>query len=269
MKKKSSTVLLVIILLAGLSLLLYPSVSDYWNSLHQSHAIAGYIEQVASIDDSEYDRIIADAKTYNQRFKREYLWVLSDEERLDYEAQLNVAGNGIMGYIEIPSINCSLPIYHGTSDTVLQVATGHLEGSSLPVGGPGTHCVISGHRGLHSAKLFTDLDQLGSGDTFVLYILDEVFTYEVDQIRIVDPSDVSNLAIVEGQDLCTLVTCTPYAVNSHRLLVQGHRVENSVESTIRVVADATQVDDTLVALVVSLPILLGLLIWLLVYYRKR
>lgn len=150
----------------------------------------------------------------------------NDEEKQYYEQLLNVSGNGIMGYIEIPSIDVMLPIYHGTSEEVLQVAIGHIEGSSLPIGGESTHSVISGHRGLPSSRLFTDIDQLSEGDTFTLMVLDEVLTYEVDQIRIVEPEDISLLAIEEGQDLCTLVTCTPYGVNSHRLLVRGHRVEN-------------------------------------------
>ena len=176
---------------------------------------------------------------------------------------------GIMGIVEIPTINVSLPVYHGTSEEVLQVAIGHIEWTSLPTGGIGNHCVVSGHRGLPSAKLFTNLDQLKEGDVFVLYVLNEAFAYEVDQIRIVEPDDLTNLRIEQGEDLCTLVTCTPYAVNSHRLLVRGHRVETYEVSEVRVTADATQLDDTMVAMVVAIPILLGMFIWLMVYYRKR
>ena len=174
-----------------------------------------------------------------------------------------------MGYIEIPSIKVSLPIYHGVDEAVLQIAVGHIEGSSLPVGGENSHCVISGHRGLPSAKLFTNLDQLKEGDIFMMRVLDETLTYEVDQIRIVEPEDLSNIGIVEGEDLCTLVTCTPYGVNSHRLLVRGHRIENIDASSIRVTADALQIDPVIVAPVVAAPILLLLLIVLLVRYRKR
>ena len=175
-----------------------------------------------------------------------------------------------MGYIEIPSIKVSLPIYHGVDEAVVQIAVGHIAGSSLPVGGESTHCVVSGHRGLPSAKLFTNLDEMKEGDLFVIRVLDETLTYEVDQIRIVLPEDLSELEIEEGKDLCTLVTCTPYGINTHRLLVRGHRVENVKDSSsIRVTADALQIDPVMVAPVIAVPILLILLIWLLVHYRKR
>lgn len=269
MKSKSSTIILILILLIGLSLLLYPAISEYWNSLHQSHAIASYVEQINDLNEDEYRKVLESAEIYNKNFVRESLWSLSDKEKVAYEKELNVTGDGIMGYIEIPSINCALPLYHGTDENVLQIAAGHLEGSSLPVGGESTHCVISGHRGLPSAKLFTNLDQLREGDTFMIYILDELFTYEVDQIRIVLPDDATELRIIEGEDLCTLVTCTPYAVNSHRLLVRGHRVENTTISSARVISDAIQLDDTMVAMIISMPLLLGMLLWVLIYYRKR
>ena len=269
MKKKASTILLMLILLIGLSLLLYPTLSELWNSFHQSQSIAGYVEKMASIDNEQYEEILQAAKDYNARFKRESLWYLQEDEVPIYQEQLNVGGDGVMGYIEIPKIKCSLPIYHGTSESVLQVAVGHIEGSSLPVGGESTHCVLSGHRGLPSAKLFTNLDQLVTGDLFVLYVLDEVFTFEVDQIRIVEPDDVSELAIEEGEELCTLVTCTPYGINSHRLLVRGHRVDNIYVSSVRVAADAVQVDETLVALAIGIPMLLVFLIWVMIRYRKR
>ena len=271
MKNNKSTIVLIIIFIIGLSLLLYPSLSEYWNSLHQSRAIASYAEQVAEIDDDEYEKILENAHEYNEKLikKETSNWILSEEEKEDYNSQLNVKGNGIMGYIEIPDIKCSLPIYHGTEESVLQIAVGHIEGSSLPVGGEGTHCVISGHRGLPSAKLFTNLDELKEGDLFMVRVLDETLTYEVDQIRIVEPSDLSNIEIEEGKDLFTLVTCTPYGVNSHRLLVRGHRVANVDEDTIRVTADAMQIDPVIVAPVIAVPILLLLLVWLLVHYRKR
>ena len=169
-----------------------------------------------------------------------------------------------MGYIEIPSIKVALPIYHGTEDTVLQHAIGHLEWSGLPVGGKGSHCVLSGHRGLPSAKLFTNLDKLAEGDTFILRVLDEALTYEVDQILIVEPQDVDALRIIDGGDYCTLVTCTPYGINTHRLLVRGHRVENTEEAhTVYVTADAMQIEPLLVAPAVAIPILLVLLVMLL------
>ena len=271
MRKHLSTIILILVFLTGLSLLLYPTVSDYWNSLHQSRAIAAYAEQVAGLDDNTYELLWADAQAYNATLPGKVnRFVLTDEERARYESLLNVSGNGILGYIEIPSIQCSLPIYHGTDEGVLQIAIGHIEGSSLPVGGEGTHCVLSGHRGLPSAKLFTDLDQLDRGDTFLMRILDETLTYEVDQILIVEPHEIDALEIEPGQDYCTLITCTPYGINTHRLLVRGHRVENQAEAkTVRVTADAMQIEPVLVAPAVAAPMLLLLLIWVLVSDHKK
>ena len=270
MKKQKSTIILLLIFLIGLSLLLYPTVSDYWNNFHQSKAIAGYAEAVAKLDTADYDRLLAEARAYNASLVgNNHRYQPTEAEISQYDQLLNVTGNGIMAYIEIPVIGVSLPIYHGSQDTVLQVAIGHIEGSSLPVGGPSTHCVVSGHRGLPSAKLFTDLDKMAVGDTFVIRVLDEVLTYEVDQIHIVKPDELKLLDIEDGQDLCTLVTCTPYGINSHRLLVRGHRVENQKgASSIRVTADAVQIEPLLVAPAVAAPILLILIIALLAGGRK-
>ena len=270
-KKNLSSIILVLIFIIGLSLLLYPSFSDYWNSFHQSRAIASYAQTVTTIDDDQYEKMWAQAQEYNTTLaKKQNRWVLSEEEYEEYEGLLNIGGTGIIGYIEIPNIKVSLPIYHGVDEAVLQIAVGHIEGSSLPVGGEGTHCVISGHRGLPSAKLFTNLDEMEEGDLFMMRVLDETLTYEVDQIRIVEQEDLSALEIEEGKDLCTLVTCTPYGINSHRLLVRGHRVENMESAnSIRVTADAMQIDPVMVAPVIAVPILLILLIWLLVHSRKR
>lgn len=267
----ASTIILILVFLAGLSLLLYPTVSDYWNSLHQSRAITEYAEQVAGLDDDVYEQIWADARSYNQALPaKEDRYEMTDEEREEYESLLNVSGNGMIGYVEISKIGCSLPIYHGTDEAVLQIAVGHIEGTSLPVGGESTHAVISGHRGLPSARLFTDLDQLAEGDTFVLRILDETLTYEVDQIRIVEPQEIGELEIVEGEDYCTLVTCTPYGINTHRLLVRGHRVENAAAANaVRVTADAMQIEPVIVAPLVAVPMLLLLLIGLLVSTRRK
>jgi len=261
MKKKGSTIILILIFITGLAVMAYPTVSDYWNSFHSSRAIMSYTEAVSGMTDEEYDRLYTAAAAYNNRIRnRANPFLVSDEEKADYESLLNVGGNGIMGYIEIPSIKVSLPIYHGTSESVLQVAVGHLEWTSLPVGGTSTHCVLSGHRGLPSAKLFTDLDRLVEGDRFLLYILDEVLTYEVDQILIVLPEDVSALQLADGQDYCTLVTCTPYGINTHRLLVRGHRVETEEAAReIRVTADAVQIEPLFVAPIVAVPILLALI----------
>ena len=274
MKKKNNnwtTVFLVLLLLAGVSLLLYPSLSDYWNSMHQTRAIASYAETVSQLDTAQYDEMWKVAQDYNRSLaQRETAFALTDEQKAAYESLLDVSGLGVMGYIEIPEIDCSLPIYHGTEESVLQVAVGHLEWSNLPVGGEGTHCVLSGHRGLPSAKLFTNLDKLAVGDTFLLRVLDEVLTYEVDQILIVEPEQVDALGIVPGEDYCTLVTCTPYGINTHRLLVRGHRVENTPEAArMHVTADATQFDPLLVAPVLAIPVLLLLLMILLVPKRRR
>ena len=271
MKNKITTWILVLALLAGLSLLLYPTVSDYWNSLHASQAVATYTEDVKSIDKTQYDELLAAAHSYNESLHtRTNDFYLTDEQQAAYDTLLNIGQTGIMGYIEIPVIKLSLPIYHGTSDSVLQIAVGHLDWTFLPVGGTGTHCVLSGHRGLPSAKLFTNLDQMKTGDTFVIRVLDEVLTYEVDQILIVEPNNTSALTIEAGKDLCTLVTCTPYGINSHRLLIRGHRVENTPEAKmIRVVADAIQIEPLIVAPVVAAPVLLILFVMLMLPKRKK
>ena len=239
--------------------------------MHQTRAIASYAETVSQLDTAQYDEMWKAAQDYNRSLaQRETAFALTDEQKAAYESLLDVSGLGVMGYIEIPEIDCSLPIYHGTEESVLQVAVGHLEWSNLPVGGEGTHCVLSGHRGLPSAKLFTNLDKLAVGDTFLLRVLDEVLTYEVDQILIVEPEQVDALGIVPGEDYCTLVTCTPYGINTHRLLVRGHRVENTPEAArMHVTADATQFDPLLVAPVLAIPVLLLLLMILLVPKRRR
>ncbi|MCR2047582.1 class C sortase [Acetatifactor muris] len=271
MKKHLSTIILTLILMAGLSLLLYPTVSDYWNSLHQSRAIANYEEAVAALDEETYEEYWNQAAVYNEKlWNRPNRYYLSEEEREGYEALLNISGNGIMGYIQIPSIDVSLPIYHGVDEAVLQVAAGHIESSSLPVGGESTHCVLSGHRGLPSARLFTDLDQLVEGDLFMLQVLNETLTYQVDQIRIVLPEEVEELDLSRGKDYCTLVTCTPYGINTHRLLVRGTRIDNLTEAAaIRVTPDARLLDPKLVAPAIAIPMLLVLLAWLLIKYRKK
>ncbi len=271
MKKHLSAILLFLIFFIGLSLLLYPSFADWWNSFHQSRAVASYMEEVANIDDDQYEELWNAAWDYNQSLlDRPNTFILSDEQKAQYEQLLNVGNNGIMGYIEIPSINVTLPIYHGTDEAVLQIAVGHLEWTSLPVGGESSHCVLSGHRGLPSARLFTDLDQLEVGDTFLMYVLNEVLTYEVDQIRIVEPVETQDLLIEEGKDLCTLVTCTPYGINSHRMLVRGRRIDNiEEEKVVRVTADAMLIEPVLVAPLVAAPMLLALLIALMLPKRKK
>ena len=274
MKKKTGspiTLLLILILLAGVSLLLYPTVSDYWNSFHQSRAIASYVEQVANIDDAQYEELWDAARDYNQSLlHRPNDFLLSDEQQEIYKSLLDIGGNGIMGYIEIPKIDVMLPIYHGTKESVLQIAVGHLDWTSLPVGGAGSHCVLSGHRGLPSARLFTDLDKLKVGDVFMLHVLNEILTYEIDQILIVEPQDTDPLLIEPGKDLCTMITCTPYGINSHRMLVRGHRIESQEEpKDIRITADAVRIEPLMVAPFVAVPILLVLLILLLLPKQKK
>lgn len=265
MKKHITNIILILILLVGLSLLLYPTFSNYWNSFHQTRAITNYVEQVGALDDEEYDLLWQTAQEYNASLlNRSNNYILTAEQAAVYDELLNTGLSGIMGYIEIPDINCTLPVYHGTSEGVLQVAVGHLEWTSLPVGGESSHCVISGHRGLPSARLFTDLDKIMVGDIFMLHVLDEVLTYEVDQIRIVEPQVTEDLLIVDGEDYCTLVTCTPYGINSHRLLVRGHRIESAEEAkVVHVTADAVRIDPLIVAPVLAIPLLLLLLILLL------
>ena len=271
MKKHATTIILFLVLLVGLSLLLYPTFADWWNSMHQSRAVASYVEQVANMDEDKYKELWNAAWDYNAGLtERANSFILTDEQRAEYERLLDVGGTGIMGYIEIPSIGVTLPIYHGTDEAVLQIAVGHLEWTSLPVGGESSHCVVSGHRGLPSARLFTDLDRMVEGDIFMFRVLDEILTYEVDQILIVEPHETDPLLVEANRDMCTLVTCTPYGINSHRLLVRGHRIENTPEAkAVRVTADATQIDPIVVAPIVALPMLLVLLIGLLLPKRKK
>lgn len=273
-QKKSNTlttILLIVILLAGLSLLLYPTFSNWWNSFRQSQVIVNYTDELNNMDNERYQAMIDDARAYNEGLLgRDNPYLLSDAQQQEYNRLLDISGVGAMGYIEIPSIKCTLPIYHGTSEAVLQIAVGHLDWSSLPVGGESTHCVLSGHRGLPSARLFTDLDKLMAGDLFVMRILNETLTYEVDQILIVEPHDTSSLLIEEGKDYCSLVTCTPYGINTHRILVRGHRVANIPEKkNIRITADASQIEPLLIAPIVAIPILLALLVWLLIPKKPK
>ncbi len=233
MKKKSSKIVIILIFLAGLSLLLYPFIANQWNNHRQKQLIGNYesvISDKEAAGNIDYAAEMKKAEAYNDALLPSILpdsFAVADastETDSSYEDSLNIAGDGMMGIVEIPKIAIKLPIYHGTGDEVLQKAAGHLEGSSLPIGGESTHAVISAHRGLPSASLFTDLDQLEIGDHFLIHVLDETICYEVDQILVVDPEDTSALAVEDGEDLVTLLTCTPYGVNTQRLMVRGHRV---------------------------------------------
>ena len=262
MKKKATTVILILVFFLGLSLLLYPSISDWYNSYHQSRVVVSFAEAVSRVNDEEYREMMDAAQDYNRRLAIEDRLGerLTAEQLDDYESQLDITGTGIMGYIEIHKIRCILPIYHGIDDGVLQIAIGHIPWSSLPIGGAGSHSVLSGHRGLPSARLFTDIDKLDEGDTFIIRTMNKVLTYEVDQIRIVQPNETYDLRIIPGEDLCTLVTCTPYGVNTHRLLVRGRRVENK-PGLLTVTAEAIQIKPAVVAPVLAAPLLLILSVW--------
>lgn len=250
-------------LLVGLSVMLYPTISDWWNSKVQSRAVASYAQTVAQMDDGETERLLEQAHDYNRRLSELSAPFIDYKKLTDYNDILNISGTGIMGYITIPAIRAEFPIYHGTSEEVLNIAAGHLEGSSLPVGGVGTHSVISAHRGLPSARLFTDLDKIVVGDTFTITILDNVFTYEVEDIFIVWPDESDKIAIVPDEDYVTLMTCTPYGVNTQRLLVRSHRIENAAEKKdVSVSADAVKVDSMIIVPLIAAPLIIILfLIW--------
>lgn len=271
MKKHTTTIILIIVLIVGLSFLLYPAISDYWNSFRHSKAIASYVETVSSLKEDDYEKILNDAREFNENSRhRKNLYTLTEEEKALYTELLNVDGTGVMGYVEIPSLSVSLPIYHGIDDTVLQIGVGHMEWTSLPVGDAGTHAVLSGHRGLPSAKLFSDLDKMAEGDIFILKILNETLTYQVDQILIVKPDQSDPLRPEKDMDLCTLLTCTPYGINSHRLLVRGHRIENiEEEELIHITAEAVQIEPLTIAPIVAIPMLLILLIILLIPKKHK
>lgn len=259
-KGKLSTILLIAALLVGLSVMLYPVISDWWNSHTQSRAIASYMEQVENLDETDYKAILKRANEYNEQIKKLSSPYTQYNTVNDYYEILDITGTGIMGYISIPQIRVELPIYHGTSEGVLNIAVGHLQGSTLPVGGEGTHSVISAHRGLPSAKLFSDLNQLIEGDTFTITVLKDVYTYEVEEINIVEPNQMDKLICVPGQDLVTLMTCTPYGINSHRLLVRAHRIDTVYEKEMKSAStDAILLDSMTVVPFVAAPLLIALI----------
>ena len=283
LKRRITTILLTVILVIGMGLLIYPPFSEYWNSFHQSRAIISYAEKVANLDKEKYEQIWNAALEYNRSLtEKSNHWAMDDADKEIYDAQLNVDGTGNMGFISIPRANINLPLYHGTNESVLQTSVGHIEGTSLPVGSVhsneedfneveyASHCVLSGHRGLPSARLFSDLDVMEVGDIFYLTILDQTLTYEVDEINIVDPGDSSKIELVPGMDLVTLVTCTPYGINTHRLLVRGRRIENEkTRLNVRVTADALRIEAIFVAPFIAAPVLLLLVFWVLIITSGR
>lgn len=285
-KKKShrvSNLILVLILLVGAGIAGYPAFSEYWNSMHQSRAIQGYAERVAEMSNEEYERVLQAALEYNRQLSNDpNQWEMSEDDVREYESQLNVDGSGNMGFISIPKINVDLPVYHGTSDAVLQTSIGHIDGTSLPVGTVhpdpdnydqvefGSHSVLSGHRGLPSAKLFSELDAMEIGDVFYLTILDQTLTYRVDDISVIVPEDSSSLVIHPGKDYCTLMTCTPYGINTHRLLVRGIRVENDKELVdVRVTADALKIEPIYVVPFIAGPVLILMILWVLLFAGRK
>lgn len=262
-----STIIALAILIVGAGIIAYPTFSDWWNSYHQSRAIASYVQAVQETDPAKIEAMLNEAHEYNERLATmPNRFNMSDAEKEEYKRLLDLTGNGVMGYVQINSIDVDYPIYHGMDESVLQIAIGHLEGSSFPVGGETTHAVISGHRGLPSARLFTDIDKLTEGDTFTVTVLNQTVTYEVDQIRIVLPTDLSNLNIYQGEDYCTLITCTPYGINTHRLLVRGHRIDNIIDSDV-ITAEALQIPRYIAIPAVGIPILFLFLIGALIYSR--
>lgn len=262
-----STIILVLILLAGVGILLYPSVSDWWNSMHATRVIASYVTAVEDLSGQEKEAMLEAARAYNESLPNGVNFNLTEEQLEEYNSLLNVGGSGIMGYVQITAIGVNLPVYHSVDESVLQIAVGHIPGSSLPVGGERTHAILSGHRGLPSAKLFTDLDQMVEGDTFTVNILGETITYMVDQIRIVLPEETNELAIRDGKDYCTLVTCTPYGINTHRMLVRGKRIDN-IAGEVVVTAEAVRIPTYVVMPAIGIPLLFIILVIMLIYYRR-
>ncbi len=271
MKKHLSTIFFGIIFLIGLLLVLYPTVSNFLSNREQKKVIREYSNIVNNMDKEEKEAMYNEAVDYNKKIYENGMIDYSNPDAVEgYNDILDVSGTGIMGYISIPKINVELPIYHGTSDGVLQVAVGHLEGSSLPVGGENTHCVLSGHRGLPSADLFTHLDRLNAHDIFTISVLDKTLVYEIDQIKVVAPGDTQYLQIEDGKDYCTLLTCTPYGINTHRLLVRGVRVADSDDkNNIYVYADAYKIDTKTVTVLMAVPLTLLLLLGMVVHIRRN
>ena len=269
MKQFLSKVLPFIILLSGVAMILYPTVSEHINAMHRSRAIQAYNDLTESMNDDERESVIAKAKEYNKKIASTEDAFYFPERVPGYDSTLDITGTGIMGYLYISKIGVELPVYHSVDENVLQIAAGHLPGTSLPVGGESTHCVISGHRGLPSARLFTDLDKLDVGDTFTVTVLSEVLTYQVDKISVVSPHEVSDLFIQDGKDYCTLFTCTPYGINSHRLLVRGKRIETEEEYQAYIASDVFIVSPTIVAAVIAVPVLVIMFLAVLLSGNKK
>ena len=263
MQSRKVTIILLVSFFIGLSVLLYPAISSYWNSKTQSEAIVDYESMLENFEPQDFTKMFEQADAYNEKLNS-LDFPLQEYAKIEelYWKTLDVTGTGMMGYITVPKISQELPVYHGTDDAVLGIAVGHFQGSSLPVGGVNTHSVVSAHRGLPTATLFTYLDRMEVGDTFTFSILDKTFVYEVDQIRIVEPDDTSLIGVEKGKDYCTLLTCTPYGINTQRLLVRGHQVDTSQNRNLYISNEAYRVDVLIVMPIVALPIILFLLIYI-------
>ena len=268
MKRDKVGIFLVLMLFIGVCVLLYPALSQYWNSKTQTHAVDNYQDILDSLQKEDYTKYFEEADHYNVALRNLDVPLMEYGQLTEYNQILNVSGTGVMGYITIEKLGVELPLYHGTSDSVLNIACGHMEGTSLPVGGESTHSVLSAHRGLPHAKLFTDLDKMELGDVFTITILDRTLTYQVDQIKVVNPNEIDEVHIIEGEDHCTLLTCTPYGINSHRLLVRGTRIENAAP-ILYVTSNAFNIDSLVATLIVAAPMLLILLVVLMVKYRDK
>ena len=268
MKRDKVGIFLVLMLFIGVCVLLYPALSQYWNAKTQTHAVDNYQDILDSLQKEDYTKYFEEADHYNAALRNLDVPLMEYGQLTEYNQILNVSGTGVMGYITIEKLGVELSLYHGTSDSVLNIACGHMEGTSLPVGGESTHSVLSAHRGLPHAKLFTDLDKMELGDVFTITILDRTLTYQVDQIKVVNPNEIDEVHIIEGEDHCTLLTCTPYGINSHRLLVRGTRIENAAP-VLYVTSNAFKIDSLVATPIVAAPMLLILLIVLMVKYRDK
>lgn len=280
MKKKVINISIIIFFIIGLSLLLYPTVANQWNTYRQSKLMSNYEEQIEEMQSSGEVDMEAEwekAEAYNEALLPTILpdsFAIAEakqEEDKTYTSSLNLMGDGMMGKVVIPKIDVNLPVFHYTTKEVLENGVGHLEGSSLPIGGESSHSVLSAHRGLPSASLFTDLDRLEVGDHFLMYVLDDILCYEVDQVKVVEPKETQDLSVEEGKDLMTLFTCTPYGVNTHRLLVRGHRVpyeETILEDEKVPTANRSLHTNYLLWVVVGL-VVTGFLIWLMYWFDKK
>ena len=273
MKKHLTTVILIIVFITGLGLMMYPTVSDMVNKAHQSVAIDSYDDEVSKLSNEDFSSILEEARRYNSALTTNEF--PRDSEDLDgnadYQKAMNPAGTGMMGYIKIDAINLKMPIYHTTKESVLQIGIGHIPTTSLPVGGESTHAVLTGHRGLSSSRLFTDLDKLQTGDVFFIYVLDDILAYQVDQIKTVLPAQTQDLQIIEGEDHVTLVTCTPYGVNTHRLLIRGTRIPYTPEIE-KKIEEQTEVRTGLtmeqLVLIIGAPLLTVLFVAVLILTKK-